>query len=92
MNLTEVQQNVKFLHDYDLKLMAALCDLKFFAYRICSKYIDMALENLSKKTITSDGDLSLLERVLKEEKNTKIACIMALDMILVGIDTVSVSV
>lgn len=31
---------------------------------------------------------SLLERVLKAEKDEKLACIMALDLILVGIDTV----
>lgn len=56
--------------------------------RIVSKYIDMALENLKKKNITSDYDLSLLERVLKDEENTKVASVMALDLILVGIDTV----
>lgn len=35
---------------------------------------------------------SLLERVLKAEKDEKLACIMALDLILVGIDTVRTSV
>lgn len=48
----------------------------------------MALENLKKKNVTSDYDLSLLERVLKDEENTKVASVMALDLILVGIDTV----
>lgn len=47
------------------------------------------MENLKTKQATSDHDLSLLERVLKSEKDPKVACVMALDMILVGIDTVS---
>lgn len=40
--------------------------------------------------MTSENDLSLLERVLRSEGDPKIATIMALDLILVGIDTVRV--
>lgn len=46
----------------------------------------MALENLKKKD--NKHELSLLERILETEKDPKIACILALDLILVGIDTV----
>lgn len=34
------------------------------------------------------GEPSLIERVIKSENNEKIATILALDLILVGIDTV----
>ena len=58
------------------------------------KYIQAATERM--KTNSTVGSTmeepSLLERVLKAEKNEKLACIMALDLILVGIDTVSESV
>lgn len=58
---------------------------------ICMKYIQSATERLKSMTPeerTLHGEPSLLERVITSEKNEKIACIMALDLILVGIDTV----
>lgn len=60
----------------------------FSIFRLCSKYINEALERLKTKKYTSEDDLSLLERVLRSEGDPKIATIMALDLILVGIDTV----
>jgi cytochrome P450 len=38
-----------------------------------------------------DGEPSLLERVLMSEKDEKLATVMALDLLLVGIDTVSIA-
>jgi len=38
----------------------------------------------------SDKELSLLERVLALEGDTKIASILALDLFLVGVDTVNI--
>lgn len=58
--------------------------------RICMKYIQAATERMKNSSVGSTmEEPSLLERVLKSEKNEKLACIMALDLILVGIDTVS---
>lgn len=59
---------------------------------ICMKYIQSATEKM--KSMTADeraalGEPSLLQKVITSEKNEKIACIMALDLILVGIDTVN---
>lgn len=57
------------------------------------KYISRATERLkagSKGAL--DGEPSLIERVLTEEKDEKLATIMALDLILVGIDTISMAV
>lgn len=50
-------------------------------------HVERALANLQQRG--SGGELSVLQRVLNMENNTKMACILALDMFLVGIDTVS---
>lgn len=53
------------------------------------KYIDSAVERL--KTKENSDDLSLLERILVSEPDPKTAYVLALDLILVGIDTVSIA-
>lgn len=53
------------------------------------KYIQSATERLKTQGPSQSGEPSLLEKVIMSEKNEKIATIMALDLILVGIDTVS---
>uniref|UniRef100_A0A1B6KMB4 Cytochrome P450 n=1 Tax=Graphocephala atropunctata TaxID=36148 RepID=A0A1B6KMB4_9HEMI len=58
--------------------------------KICMKYIDSAMERL--KTKDSSSDLSLLERILVSEPDPKTAYVLALDLILVGIDTISMAV
>ncbi|KRT81820.1 cytochrome P450 [Oryctes borbonicus] len=60
--------------------------------KICTKYVDEAMERLQKKKITPDSDLSLIERILANEPNKKTAYVLALDLILVGIDTISMAV
>lgn len=58
---------------------------------ICMKYIQAATVKMKSRTPAERaalGEPSLLEKVILSEKNEKIACIMALDLILVGIDTV----
>lgn len=52
------------------------------------KYIGNATERLKQQGPSRDGEPSLLEKVILAEKNEKVATIMALDLILVGIDTV----
>lgn len=56
------------------------------------KYIQEATTKMKSRSATERaalGESSLLEKVIQSEKNEKIATIMALDLILVGIDTVS---
>jgi hypothetical protein len=53
------------------------------------KYIDAAMERLKTKLSVDERDLSLVERILAGESDPKTAYILALDFILVGIDTVS---
>lgn len=53
------------------------------------KHIDAAMERLKTKTVLDEKELSLVERILANEPDPKTAYILALDLILVGIDTVS---
>lgn len=46
------------------------------------------MERLKTKTIKSENELSLIERILANEPDPKTAYVLALDLILVGIDTV----
>ncbi|PSN38977.1 putative cytochrome P450 301a1 [Blattella germanica] len=60
---------------------------------ITMKNINKALDNLqSNGPVQVDNDSSLLERVLALDTDPKTACILALDMFLVGIDTTSTAV
>ncbi|PNF21559.1 putative cytochrome P450 301a1, mitochondrial [Cryptotermes secundus] len=60
--------------------------------QVCTKYIDAAVERLKTKRSVVESDLSLLERILAAEADPKTAYIFALDLILVGIDTISMAV
>lgn len=55
------------------------------------KYIDDAMLRLKNKSqsAVNEKDLSLVERILANESDPKTAYVLALDLILVGIDTVS---
>ncbi|KAJ8912880.1 hypothetical protein NQ315_011203 [Exocentrus adspersus] len=59
---------------------------------ICMKHIDAAMERLKTKTVIDEKELSLVERILANEPDPKTAYILALDLILVGIDTISMAV
>ncbi|XP_397170.4 probable cytochrome P450 301a1, mitochondrial [Apis mellifera] len=59
---------------------------------VCMKYIDATMERLKTKKAVDEYDLSLMERILAKETDPKIAYILALDLILVGIDTISMAV
>ncbi|XP_018568722.1 probable cytochrome P450 301a1, mitochondrial [Anoplophora glabripennis] len=59
---------------------------------VCMKHIDAAMEKLKTKTVLDEKELSLVERILANEPDPKTAYILALDLILVGIDTISMAV
>lgn len=53
------------------------------------KYIDDAMMRLKNKSQSvNENELSLVERILANESDPKTAYVLALDLILVGIDTV----
>ncbi|CAB3359762.1 Hypothetical predicted protein [Cloeon dipterum] len=64
-----------------------------FFREVCMKYIDEAMKRLQTKDPESpSSELSLVERILANEPDPKTAYILALDLILVGIDTISMAV
>lgn len=57
------------------------------------KYIKSATKRMNLgEGRALDGEPSLLERVIKSQKDERLAVVMALDLILVGIDTISMAV
>jgi len=53
------------------------------------KHISRAMQHLhSRGTVQVDNESSLVQRILALDPDPKTACILALDMFLVGIDTV----
>lgn len=55
------------------------------------KHIDIAIENMeTNKHIPKDEEhISIIERIVQKTGNPKIAAVLALDLFLVGVDTVS---
>nr|XP_029732297.1 probable cytochrome P450 301a1, mitochondrial [Aedes albopictus]XP_029732298.1 probable cytochrome P450 301a1, mitochondrial [Aedes albopictus]XP_029732299.1 probable cytochrome P450 301a1, mitochondrial [Aedes albopictus] len=61
--------------------------------KVCMKYIKNATKRMNLgEGRALDGEPSLLERVIKSQKDERLAVVMALDLILVGIDTISMAV
>lgn len=54
------------------------------------KHINIAIENMNNSTVVKDEEnLSIIERIVQKTGNPKIAAVLALDLFLVGVDTVS---
>lgn len=54
------------------------------------KHINIAIENMNNNTAIKDEEsLSIIERIVQKTGNPKIAAILALDLFLVGVDTVN---
>lgn len=54
------------------------------------KYIEEAMLKIDENNLERpEHDISLVERILRKTQNPKIAAVLALDLLLVGIDTVS---
>lgn len=53
------------------------------------KHINIAIENMNNSVGIKDEDnLSIIERIVQKTGNPKIAAVLALDLFLVGVDTV----
>ena len=58
--------------------------------RLCMKYISEAMERLNLEEGTKrDDDMSIMEKIILKTSDPKIAAVLALDLLLVGVDTVS---
>lgn len=53
------------------------------------KHISVAMEKINMEKDVDLEHVSLLENILRETKSEKIATVLALDLMLVGVDTVS---
>lgn len=53
------------------------------------KHISIAMNNLNLDQEVNTEHISLLENILRQTRNPKIAAVLALDLMLVGVDTVS---
>jgi hypothetical protein len=53
------------------------------------KYINQAMERLKAMPEDSDRELTVLEKLLVTDPDTRTAVVMALDMMTAGVDTVT---
>lgn len=55
------------------------------------KHIDIAMENMKKdkEKYRDEEHISIIERIVDKTGNPKIAAVLALDLFLVGVDTVN---
>lgn len=78
---TNIQSTITYLH-YDIFIIV---------FSISLKRVDEAMERLKKsENQKSDREASVLEKLLKIDR--KVAVVMAMDMLLAGVDTVSIFV
>ena len=57
--------------------------------RLCMKHISEAMERLMEEGTKRDDDMSIMEKIIHKTSDPKIAAVLALDLLLVGVDTVS---
>lgn len=93
-NVATLELKFPFWRYFPTPLWSKYVNNMNYFVEVCMKYIQSATEKM--KSTTSEqkqlqGEPSLLERVIMAEKDEKIACVMALDLILVGIDTVNMT-
>lgn len=60
----------------------------FFFDRLCMQHISVAMGKINMEKEVDLQHVSLLENILRETKSEKIAAVLALDLMLVGVDTV----
>lgn len=91
-NVATLELKFPFWRYFPTPLWSKYVNNMNYFVEICMKYIQSATEKMKATTNEQkqlQGEPSLLERVILAEKDEKIACVMALDLILVGIDTVN---
>jgi hypothetical protein len=53
------------------------------------KYISQTMDRMNLEEGTKSDDMSIVEKIIHKTSNPKIAAVLALDLLLVGVDTVS---
>ncbi|XP_055839276.1 probable cytochrome P450 301a1, mitochondrial [Episyrphus balteatus] len=91
-NVATLELKAPFWRYFPTPLWTRYVNNMNFFVEVCMKYIKSATDRMKSEGYTQTGEPSLLEKVILSEKDEKIATIMALDLILVGIDTISMAV
>nr|QTM97416.1 Cytochrome P450 [Sitophilus oryzae] len=87
INVPILELKIPFWKIFNTKTFTQYIEALDCIREICLKYINLSMENL--KHLEDDSKLSVMQKVLKKEQNAKLASILALDMFLVGVDTIS---
>ncbi|KAK9877540.1 hypothetical protein WA026_018647 [Henosepilachna vigintioctopunctata] len=71
------------------KYIGALEDFRI----LCSKYIRKTMDNMNQKDFQNvkQENISIVEKILLKTGNPKLAAVLALDLLLVGVDTTSIA-
>ncbi|CAH1117306.1 unnamed protein product [Phaedon cochleariae] len=71
------------------KYIGALEDFR----TLCLKYINQSMDQMKDKNYDNikEEDISIVERILIKTGNPKLAAVLALDLLLVGVDTTSIA-
>ena len=70
-------------------LVSRLCSIASVR-RLCMKHISEAMDRMNlEEGKKRDDDMSIVEKIIHKTSDPKIAAILALDLLLVGVDTVS---
>lgn len=86
----ELEVELSLWKYYTTPKLKELIDVFNFMTETVMRYVDKAVERLdAKEKNTDDSVKSVLEKLLEVDR--KLAVVMALDMILAGVDTVSVT-
>ncbi|XP_044746952.1 probable cytochrome P450 49a1 [Coccinella septempunctata] len=72
------------------KYIGALEDFRI----LCSKYIQKTMDNMALKDFRNmkEENISIVEKILLHTGNPKLATVLAIDLLLVGVDTTSIAV
>ncbi|KAG5678463.1 hypothetical protein PVAND_008135 [Polypedilum vanderplanki] len=83
----EFEVNMSVWKYYETKAFKNLMNLYDELTNIILHYVEKAIEDIQKKTIRNDKEESILEKLLKINKNA--AIVMTADALLAGVDTTS---
>jgi len=72
-------------------MTVSVLQVSCFLNRVSMKYINQAMERLKAMPENTDRELTVLEKLLIKDPNPKTAMVMAVDMMMAGIDTVTIS-
>jgi hypothetical protein len=62
--------------------------MKVSFFSVCSTHITTAQEKLKNSNVHDEKEMSVLEKLLIKDPDPKKAVVMAMDMMMAGIDTV----